>query len=55
MKGAFQFKITSPLRNRLTVDVQHKLIRVKLGSERAKFNFDDALGKRCRREGQADL
>ena len=43
-----QNNILTPLRNRLTVDVQHKLIRVKLGPERAKFNFDDALEKWCK-------
>ena len=33
------------MRNRLTVDVQHKLIRVKLGPKRDEFRFDDALEK----------
>ena len=58
MKGpgfSVQNNILTPLRNRLTVDVQHKLIIVKLGPERVKFNFDNAPGKMVQRVGQADL
>lgn len=37
--------ILTPLRNRCTVDVQYKLIRVKLGPEKAEFNLERALEK----------
>ena len=40
-----QNNILTPSRNRLTPVVQQKLIRVKLGPERASFNFQAALLK----------